>query len=64
MSTDHTALATEALTHEGAPTPTTALTSTSWPRSSRNNPMLWTCDEDGWTTQPEFDAALRSWMAL
>jgi hypothetical protein len=25
--------------------------------------MLWTCDEDGWTTQPEFDAALRSWMA-
>lgn len=63
MSTDYIALATEALTHEGADAYHGANVD-QLATFLRNNPMLWTCDEDGWTTQPEFDAALRSWMAL
>lgn len=62
MSTDHTALATEALTHEGADAYHGANVD-QLATFLRNNTDLWTCDEDGWTTQPEFDAALRSWAA-
>ena len=62
MSTDHTALATEALTAEG-PDAYLGATVTQLAEFLAGNTDLWTCDEDGWTTQPEFDAALRSWAA-
>ena len=63
MSTDYIALATELLNVEG-PEVYHGANVVHLAMFLENNTDLWTCDEDGWITLPEFDAALRSWMAL